>query len=73
MGLDLTKENYGGKSKRTGTVRMPSEMLEAIDKFLESDLAKSRGFRFKSDVVTAATREFFDKYSYKGPVGQGGC
>ena len=50
------------------TIRIPKEMAEAVNKFLETDLAKSMGYLYKVDVVTAATRELLEKYGfYKQP------
>jgi len=57
----LHKRNSGN----SGTVRIPAEMLRAIEDFLKTDFAKSRGFRFKSDVVTQAVRNLLDKYGAK--------
>jgi len=54
-----------GRPKSSDTVRIPSEMLKAIEEFLKTDIARSRGFRFKSDVVTAAVRDLLDKYGVK--------
>lgn len=53
------------KKRSSNTVRIPVEMLRAIEEFLKTDVAKSRGFRFKSDVVTAAVRDLLDKYGVK--------
>ena len=58
----MTDEFPEGKTRSSETVRIPAEMLKAIDDFLETEFAKSRGFRFKSDVVTAAVRDLLDKY-----------
>jgi len=37
-------------------------MLEAIDRFLDTEVAEEMGFDSKSDVVTAAVREFLCKF-----------
>jgi len=44
------------------TVRIPRKMLEAIDRFLDTEVAEEMGFDSKSDVVTAAVREFLCKF-----------
>jgi len=64
-GLSKEKKFPEGKPKRSDTVRIPAEMLRAIEEFLKTDMAKSRGFRYKSDVVTAAVRDLLDKYGVK--------
>jgi len=56
------------KKRSSNTVRIPAEMLRAIEEFLKTDIAKSRGFRFKSDVVTAAVRDLLDKYGVKPKI-----
>jgi len=61
----MQDKKFPKRKKRSNTVRLPSEMLEAIEEFLKTDIAKSRGFRYKSDVVTAAVRDLFDKYGFK--------
>jgi hypothetical protein len=62
--MKMTKEKYPEDQPRSSeTVRIPQSMLSAVEEFLGTEIAKSRGFRFKSDVVTAAVRELLDRYS----------
>lgn len=53
-----------GKPKTTETVRIPAAMLKAIEGFLETEIAKKMGYRFKTDVVTAAVRDFLKEHEY---------
>ena len=45
------------------TVKIAKTMIEAIDQFLESEEAKRLGYRFKSDIVNEAIREFFKTHN----------
>jgi Arc/MetJ family transcription regulator len=44
------------------TLRIPRPMAEVIEEFLRTDKAKRLGLDSKSDVVTAAVREFLEKH-----------
>ena len=48
------------------TVKIPEEMLDKIDKFTRTQLAKEIGYTSRSQAVIAALREFLLKY--KGNV-----
>lgn len=41
-------------------IRVDSNLLKSIDSYLRSDLAKSKGFRSRRDVVEEAVRRFLD-------------
>jgi len=61
----MQDKKFPESKKRSNNVRLPSEMLAAIEEFLKIDIAKSMGLRCKSDVVTAAVLDLFDKYCFK--------
>ncbi len=42
-------------------VRVPSNMLKVVDIYLESELAKQKGFKSRSDVMAAALRDYLEK------------
>ena len=44
------------------TLRIPRRMAEVIEEFLRTNKAKRLGLDSKSDVATAAVREFLQKY-----------
>lgn len=46
------------------TVRIPRKMVDIVEDFLKTDIAKELGLDSKSDVVTAAIRELLIKYGY---------
>lgn len=70
--MSKAKKYPKNKPKSSETVRIFAEMSKTIEEFLKTDLAKSRGFRFKSDVVSAAVRELLDKYNVEAPEEEGG-
>jgi len=39
-------------------------MAEAVVEFVKTDLARRLGFLYKVDVITVATRELLEKYSF---------
>ena len=45
------------------TLRVPHELMEELEKFLESAVAKKTGFTSKTQATTTAMREFIQKYS----------
>ena len=45
------------------TLRVPHELMEELEKFLESQVAKKTGFTSKTQATTTAMREFIQKYS----------
>lgn len=53
-----------GRPKTTDTVRIPSGILRAVEEFLETETARKMGYRFKTDVVTAAVRSFLKEHEY---------
>lgn len=46
------------------TVRLPREMLYAIEDFLQTEDAKKMGFLHMTDIVTEAVREFLKEQGY---------
>lgn len=48
---------------RWDTLRVPHELMEELEKFLKSPVAKKTGFTSKTQATTTATREFLLKYS----------
>lgn len=48
------------------TVKIPEEMLNKIDKFTKSQMAKDLGYTSRSQTVITALRDFLEKY--KGDV-----
>jgi len=60
---------YPDKNKRSTTVRIPSGLDEAIIKFLKTDKARLLGFRYKSDVIETAVRDFLIKYGFEIELG----
>lgn len=53
-----------GRPKTTDTVRIPSGILRAVEEFLETETAKKMGYRFKTDIITAAVRDFLKEHEY---------
>jgi len=61
----MTEKKYPeDKPPKHSTVRIPKRMAEAVNEFIKTDLAKSMGFQYKIDVITAATRELLEKYGF---------
>jgi hypothetical protein len=46
------------------TVRLPREMLSAIEDFLQTEEAKKMGFLHMTDIATEAVREFLKEQGY---------
>lgn len=46
----------------TVSVRIPAGLLEAVEEFLKTDMAKHMGFDHKNDFVIAGVREFLLKH-----------
>lgn len=53
------------KISKHATVRIPKNMLSAIEEFLETEEAKKSGFLYITDVVTAAVREFMNSKRFE--------
>lgn len=53
------------KISKHATVRIPKNMLSAIEEFLETEEAKKSGFLHITDVVTAAVREFMNNRRFE--------
>lgn len=60
------------KKSRQKTVRIPRKMVEAVERFLDTEEAKEMGFDSKADVVTAAVRELLIKYEHYWNAGSRG-
>jgi len=61
----MTEKKYPeDKPSKHSTVRIPKAMADAVDEFIKTELAKSMGFTYKIDVITAATRELLEKYNF---------
>ena len=45
------------------TLRIPHDLMEELEKFLESAVAKKTGFTSRTQVTTTAMREFLQRYS----------
>lgn len=58
------EHRMSGKKSRQKTVRIPRKMVEAVERFLDTEEAEEMGFDSKADVVTAAVRELLIKYEY---------
>lgn len=50
------------KPSKHQTIRIAKGLAEAVEEFLETDLAKNLGFNHKSDVATSAIQELLTKY-----------
>ena len=57
------------KAPKHATVRLPKELVDAMEEFLKTDLAKKMGFLYKVDLVTVATREILEKYGFYTQTG----
>jgi metal-responsive CopG/Arc/MetJ family transcriptional regulator len=44
------------------TIRLPYLLVEAVDKFVETDLAKKNGIFSRSDFVTRVLVQWFSQY-----------
>lgn len=53
-----------GKTSKHATVRIPKDLLTAIEKFLETKEAKEMGYIYITDIVTEAVREFLKTKGY---------
>jgi hypothetical protein len=51
-------------TSKHATVRLPKNMLKAIEEFLETEQARKMGFLHITDVATEAVREFLKSYGY---------
>ena len=48
----------------SGKVRINENLLRSIDAYLESELAKSKGFRYRREVVEEAVRQFLEREGF---------
>lgn len=44
------------------SISISEQMIEEIDKFVNSDAGKKLGFRSRADVAVAAVRDLLEKY-----------
>ncbi|MCW4048030.1 MAG: ribbon-helix-helix domain-containing protein [Candidatus Bathyarchaeota archaeon] len=60
--------NYPEETQsKHATVRLPKELLNAIEEFLQTDKAQKMGFLHITDVATTAVREFLRDQGYYTP------
>ena len=52
--------------KSSSVVRVPTGLKESIEDFLKTESANKLGFRFVSDVVTVAVREYLINLEKEG-------
>ncbi len=55
------------KPSKYATIRIPKMLADAVEEFLKTDAAKKRGYLYKIDVITAATKELLEKYGFFMP------
>ena len=60
----MVKEYPNDKPSKHATVRLPKDMVNAIEEFLKTDQAKKMGFLHITDVVTDAARQVLKSYGY---------
>ncbi|MCP8308928.1 MAG: hypothetical protein H3Z54_09585 [archaeon] len=48
-------------------VNIPQEMLDLVDKYLNTDIAKQKGLKSRSDVAILAFREFLEEEGMYAP------
>lgn len=58
------EEKFEGKKSRSTTVKITKGQDEALDQFLKTDRARLMGFRYKSDIVNQAIRDFLLKIGH---------
>ena len=51
-------------SEKAGRVRINSNLLKSIDSYLESETAKSKGFKSRRDVIEEAVRRFLEEEGF---------
>lgn len=50
------------RRKKSSTIRIPLGLKEGIEKFLETEDAHVRGFRYNQDIVNEAVRKLLEYY-----------
>jgi len=46
------------------SISISEQMIDEIDKFIDSETGKKLGFRSRADVATAAVRALLEKYGH---------
>jgi len=64
----MSKEYPEDKPSKHATVRLPKDMVNAIEEFLKTDQAKKMGFLYITDVVTDAARQLLKSYGYSSTL-----
>ena len=49
------------------TVRIPKELLEEVERFLKTELARKQGYNSKAQFITDAIREYLSRYQSLKP------
>ena len=65
-GEKMSRKDKGPKQT---SVKISKGLVEAIDKFLETELAWEMGFHSRADIIAVAVREFLAKHGYYRPQG----
>jgi len=60
----MSKKYPEKTASKHATVRLPKDMLKAVEEFLETEQAKKMGFLHITDVATEAVREFLKSHGY---------
>ena len=55
---------YPEKDKKSTSIRIKKGLNEAIEEFIKTDVAKSYGFEYKTDVVNAALRQLLQSFGF---------
>jgi hypothetical protein len=61
---EMSKKYPDDVSSKHATVRLPKDMLQAIEEFLLTEQAKKMGFLHITDVATEAVRDFLENHGY---------
>jgi hypothetical protein len=64
MSHRMSKNYPEDATSKHATVRLPKDLLSAIEEFLQTDTAKKMGFLHRTDVTTEAIREFLKNQGY---------
>ena len=61
--VEEVEKRVESQPKQTN-VKISKGLVEALDKFLKTNLAREMGFRSRAEVVATAVREFLIRYGY---------
>jgi len=62
--MKMSRNYPEDKPSKHGTVRIPKDLVNAIEEFLRTDQAKKMGFLYITDIVTEGVREFLRNLGY---------